>query len=154
MSKRKPQEHSKTGSKAWRKLTGNEAGSGFGKPESEDMATRLLFCLLISRLNPSVISPPLFLSGSCFSFLPPFLTLSSQMACFTFKWLNLVWLYDLQLIKIPWRRKWQSTPVLLPGKSHGQRSPVGYSPWGLRVRHDWATLLHLLTKVSAPQFNF
>ena len=34
--------------------------------------------------------------------------------------------------KIPWRRKWQSTPVFLPGKSHGQRSLVGYSPWGLR----------------------
>ena len=32
--------------------------------------------------------------------------------------------------KILWRRKWQPTPVLLPGKSHGQRSPVGYSPWG------------------------
>ena len=32
--------------------------------------------------------------------------------------------------KIPWRRKWQSTPVLLPGKPHGQRSLVGYSPWG------------------------
>ena len=32
--------------------------------------------------------------------------------------------------KIPWRKKWQSTPVLLPGKSHGQRSLVGYSPWG------------------------
>ena len=29
-----------------------------------------------------------------------------------------------------WRRKWQSTPVLLPGKYHGQRSLVGYSPWG------------------------
>ena len=29
----------------------------------------------------------------------------------------------------PSRRKWQSTPVLLPGKSHGQRSLVGYSPW-------------------------
>ena len=27
-------------------------------------------------------------------------------------------------------RKWQSTPVSLPGKSHGQRSLVGYSPWG------------------------
>ena len=27
--------------------------------------------------------------------------------------------------KIPWRRKWQSTPILLPGKSHGQRSLVG-----------------------------
>ena len=32
--------------------------------------------------------------------------------------------------KIPWRSKWQSTPVLLPGKSHGLRSLVGYSPWG------------------------
>ena len=32
--------------------------------------------------------------------------------------------------KIPWRRKWQSTPVLLPGESHGQRSLVGYSLWG------------------------
>ena len=32
--------------------------------------------------------------------------------------------------RFPWRRKWQSTPVVLPGKSHGQRSLVGYSPWG------------------------
>ena len=31
---------------------------------------------------------------------------------------------------IPWRREWQPTPVFLPGKSHGQRSLVGYSPWG------------------------
>ena len=29
-----------------------------------------------------------------------------------------------------WRRQWQPTPVLLPGKSHGQRSLVSYSPWG------------------------
>ena len=28
----------------------------------------------------------------------------------------------------PWRREWQPTPVLLPGKSHGQRSLAGYSP--------------------------
>ena len=31
--------------------------------------------------------------------------------------------------KIPWR-KWQPTPVFLPGESHRQRSLVGYSPWG------------------------
>ena len=31
---------------------------------------------------------------------------------------------------------WQPTPVLLPGKSHGWRSLVGYSPWGCRVGHD------------------
>ena len=29
-----------------------------------------------------------------------------------------------------WRRGWQSTPVFLPGESHGQRSLAGYSPWG------------------------
>ena len=29
-----------------------------------------------------------------------------------------------------WGRKWQTTPVFLPGKSHGQRSLVDYSPWG------------------------
>ena len=29
-----------------------------------------------------------------------------------------------------WRRKWQPTPVFLPGESHGRRSPVGCSPWG------------------------
>ena len=34
--------------------------------------------------------------------------------------------------KIPWRRKWQLTPVFSPGKSHGQRSLVGYSPWGCK----------------------
>ena len=32
--------------------------------------------------------------------------------------------------KVPWSRKWQPTPVFLPGKSHGQRSLVGNSPWG------------------------
>ena len=37
--------------------------------------------------------------------------------------------------KIPWRRKWQPTPVSLPGKFHGQRSPMGYSPWGRRVSY-------------------
>ena len=31
-----------------------------------------------------------------------------------------------------WRRKWQPTPVFLPGKSHGQRGQVGYSRWDLK----------------------
>ena len=43
-------------------------------------------------------------------------------------------------MKIPWRRKWQPTPVFLPGKFHGQKSLVGCSPWGCkRVGQDWAT---------------
>ena len=32
--------------------------------------------------------------------------------------------------KISWGREWQLTPVFLPGEIHGQRSLVGYSPWG------------------------
>ena len=34
------------------------------------------------------------------------------------------------LADIPRIRQWHATPVLLPGKSHGWRSLVGYSPWG------------------------
>ena len=34
--------------------------------------------------------------------------------------------------KILWRREWQPSPVFLPGKSLGQRSLVGYSPWGCK----------------------
>ena len=42
--------------------------------------------------------------------------------------------------KIPWWRKWQPTPVFLPGKSHGQKRLVGYSLWGhKRVRYDLVT---------------
>ena len=50
--------------------------------------------------------------------------------------------------KIPWRRKWQLTPVLLPGKFHGWRSLVGYSPWGLRagpLLSDFTLLISLMT---------
>ena len=45
----------------------------------------------------------------------------------------------LLVIDIKWRRKWQPTPVVLPRKSHGQRSLAGYSPWVTRVGHNWAT---------------
>ena len=38
--------------------------------------------------------------------------------------------FDLWVWKIPWKKKWQPTPVFLPGESHGQKSLAGYSPWG------------------------
>ena len=41
--------------------------------------------------------------------------------------------------KIPWGRKWQPTPVLLPARSHGQRRLMGYSPWSRGVGHDSMT---------------
>ena len=38
--------------------------------------------------------------------------------------------FDPWVGKMPWRRKWQTTPIFLPGTFCGQRSLVGYSPWG------------------------
>ena len=47
--------------------------------------------------------------------------------------MSLLWHYCVPWVrKILWRGKWHPTPVLLPGKSHGRRSLVGYSPWGCK----------------------
>ena len=54
---------------------------------------------------------------------------------------------------IPWRRKWQSTPVLLPGKSHGQRSLVGHSLWG-RNELDTTEWLHFPFLVWVLKISF
>ena len=40
--------------------------------------------------------------------------------------------FDPWVGKIPWPRTWQPTPVFLPAESQGQRSLVGYSPWGCK----------------------
>ena len=40
--------------------------------------------------------------------------------------------FDPWCRKIPWRRRWQPTSVLFPGKSHGQRSLAGFSTWGCK----------------------
>ena len=48
--------------------------------------------------------------------------------------------------KFPWRRKWQPTPVFMPGKSHGRRSLVGYSPWGRKGKEPETTeRLHFIS---------
>ena len=55
--------------------------------------------------------------------------------------------------KIPWRRKWQPTPVFLPRESHGQGSLVGYSPWGCKSQtqpSDWATTAPSCHPFGAP----
>ena len=41
---------------------------------------------------------------------------------------------NLLMSLVDWRRKWQPTPVFLPGESRGQRSLEGYSPWGHKSR--------------------
>ena len=52
--------------------------------------------------------------------------------------------------KIPWRRKWQPTPVFLPGESHGQTSLAGYSPWGHKeLDRTEVTLAHSMVVLRA-----
>ena len=56
--------------------------------------------------------------------------------------------FNLWIRKISCRRKWQPTPVFLAGKSHGQRSLVGYSPWGHKqseqtsLYKDYVTIMY------------
>ena len=54
--------------------------------------------------------------------------------------------FDPWVRKIPWRRKRQLAPVFLPGKFHGQRSLVGYSPWGGKALD---TAEHVHTQLGA-----
>ena len=54
--------------------------------------------------------------------------------------------------KIPWRKKWLSTPVFLLGESHGQRSLVGYSPWGHK-ESDTTEQLTLSLHVSSNKWR-
>ena len=57
--------------------------------------------------------------------------------------------FDVWVEKHPWRKKWQATPVFLPGKSHGQRSLVGLQPMGLqRTRHYLAAKPEHVLKVD------
>ena len=82
-----------------------------------------------------------------------FYPFTTSLVAQTVKCLPTMWETQFQpwVGKIPWRRKWQPPPVLLPGKSHGRRNLVGYSPWGRRVGHDWATSLSL-SSVSTTLF--
>ena len=83
-------------------------------------------CNPVSRSVPGIIAYSKFY---IIKFLPRELVLFSSFSKIHRNW------------QILWRRKWQPTPVLLPGKSHGWRSVVGYSPWGCK-KLDTTERLH------------
>ena len=56
------------------------------------------------------------------------------------------------LERFPWRRKWQPTPIFLPGESHGQRSLAGYSPQGCK-KSDTTKRLHISHSLYKPLFR-
>ena len=66
----------------------------------------------------------------------------------TWPWLSLR--FNPWIRQIPWRRKQQPTPVFSPGKSCGQRSLVGYSPWG----HKESYMTEQLTLQVCKEFKY
>ena len=65
--------------------------------------------------------------------------------------------FDPWVEKIPWRRKWQPTPVFLPGKSQGQRSLAGYGSWDHK-ESDMTECAHTHTQsivlnLELPKYN-
>ena len=56
--------------------------------------------------------------------------------------------FDPWVMKILWRKKWQSTPVFSPGESHGQRILAGYSPWGCKRSDTTEQLTHTRMYIS------
>ena len=79
---------------------------------------------------------------------------------FTFFWTSLVAqrlkhlhaMEETWVRSLGWRRKWQPTPVFLPRESHGQRSLVGCSPWGLK-ESDTTERLHFLNFLCHQKKN-
>ena len=59
--------------------------------------------------------------------------------------------FDPWVRKIPWRRKWQPTPIFLPGEFLGQRSLTGYSPWGPKESDTAELLTHVMLEYSATE---
>ena len=83
----------------------------------------------------------------------------SACQCQRHKWCS----FNLWVGKMPWRKEWQPTPVFLLGKSHGQRSLGGYSPWGLKEsdmtehRHTHThthSYTHVPDTVSIPRMKY
>ena len=69
--------------------------------------------------------------------------LSGKQSSYQFRRLKTLG-FDSWVRKIPWIRKGQPTPVFLPRESHGQKSQVGYSPWGCKESDTTERLTHTL----------
>ena len=126
-------------------------------------------CLIVVGTIPKVTflqhCSPFHPEESCLHVLPSFRTVLLQHLSIFYYYYCLVYLpggtsdkesaYQCRQIvgaesdpwmgNIPWRRKWQPTPVFLPEKFHGQRSLAGQSPWGQEELDKTAYTLSTLT---------
>ena len=107
---------------------------------------------VLSMTTPHSTPPPVacasHLLGLKWGFLQELL---ASLVAQTVKSLPALWETCVQSLgqKIPWRRKWQPTPVVLPRESHRQRSLVGYSPGGCK-ESDTTERLHFPRSAIQP----
>ena len=113
---------------SWENLGVKSRSSEFWQNAVMWLASQLTY---VTALSP----PPNFPHGLCVSL--KWLLLQSHLLIykvFTGGNAGDAWRYRFNpwFGKIPWRRKWQPTPLFLPGEFHGQRRLAGYSPWGYK----------------------
>ena len=115
----------------WLMTRGQQPFTGSSAPAFGSVFWKICFSLLCQP-----VCPPVRVGTVLFTSIPAFTPMLGQRGGFTggsmVKNLPAMQETHVQSLgwKTPWRRKQQPTPVVLPGKSHGQRSLVGYSPWG------------------------
>ena len=82
-------------------------------------------------------------------------TILTSLVAQTVKNLPAMWRpgFHLWVRKFPWRREWQSTPVFLPGKSHGQGNLVSCSPWAHKESHMTEQLTLSFVHLYIPDIN-
>ena len=111
--------------------------------------------LRTTRLESNVCSSPSCDVDVSFKEKPKFTETYQKASLLACSVKNLPAMQETWVRKIPWRRKWQPTPVFLPGESHGRRSLVGYSPRG-RKESDTTERLHFpgLQICLLPVFSY
>ena len=83
-----------------------------------------------------------------------------EYECYVLGWLNSMsyeksmkhWIFKCICMFSDWRRKWQPTPVFLPGESHGWRSLIGYSPLGHKESDTTEQLRHSEAHLGSPKW--
>ena len=91
-----------------------------------------LLCVIFSSSVKSILKFPLWLFCLTFEFIGLPWWLRWLRVCLAMQEMQETQIWSW-VGEIPWRRKWPPTPVYLPGKSYGQRSLVGCSPWPVQL---------------------
>ena len=88
-------------------------------------------CLYILEINPLSVTLEIFSPILRVIFFILFMvSFAVQKLLILIRYNLFIFVFIFITLGSPWRRKWQPTPVSLPGKLHGQRSLVGCNPWG------------------------